>query len=1269
MLKIKKLLLLALIIVIATSDGIIIFAKNDNREKRNAENEFLYNYNEDSIQIAAYIGNSREVIIPSVVDGKPVTSIFTGAFSDNDIVKKIKIPDSVTFIDSYAFSRCHNLKQINIPSGVTEIGISTFSNCENLMSIMLPEGITTIQREAFYNCASLQSINIPSSVTEIESSALSGTGISEVRIPKYVKHISAHAFANSKLNKVVIDGNVANLDYTWGAVFERCENLENVEYTNNTTWIDGGFFSNCPNLKSVVIPDSVEHISSLQEESIFSGCDNVTIYGVAGSYAETYAKEKGIAFKNSSGNTDGNPEIPDTSSTTLEIPSQPIEAAEFSLPGVVTNLLTGNEVRLSGKIQLKDIFITNTMDTTDIFDTEIGGIIWKSSNEDIISASDIKCVVTSENITYDSRELSVAMPVKKCEEVTVTITGTTRNGISASTKVEVFPKMTFSGYNVESSENIYRRVCMVTLDNPDKNFLEQFMPKLQLEHYIENEQDFISGSTRHITTRYIIQSGGKYAVFAAAFESIGIGSDDYAVKYHGCSEVLKTFSVQSNIHSWSDVRDKELSKMNEDQKQAYNEIQNAIGDFRDKVQSLIDSLQDDAEKKGGNALESSNKDLAKKLEEECGAEINLTAPVFEDKKRGEIRKKFIYTELSKKLASIANAKMGSIKVSDSDKAAKHIVDNVVRGYHYIDGIVQSEDKKMELSFNITGMYNAYIGSIWFTEASVVSRQMITVYMTQQHLENAMQQYAKDLAQLQSDAGDAIYSAMAKDLLGKSISDFAGNKFAESFRKYEPQLEKWGGVKGILDFAANCYTVYEKASAIDVGKIVNNTDIRSIAEELEKVKGLLDVEFKGFTNKAAKKAGKKVVKAAEYLFKICKDYAEDGKITKKHSIPDFFKHVFSCPVEVFVYDAGGNQIGYVGEDDLDYDSSIMIEEVGEAKVIYIPVGKEVSYRINGTGYGELNCSFEEYDQDGMAVGRLNYYDIDLTPESKIDAAVPSDGFVSSNSNLPFTVDGMSKAPDACLKSEHYEFVDIKVSVNDADGGVFRGAGKYVPGDAVNLVAVPNSGYVFAGWYDDRDNFVSMNRNIEFAARDSGNYIAKFSKQQGTVKGTVKSVKLSKTSYEYNGKARKPFVIAVDTEGKRISGKYYTVKYKNNKKVGKAAVTVRFKDGYEGMVVKTFTICPKKTSIKSLAAVSKGFTIKWERKTEQADGYQIQYSTGKQFEKKKTVTKIVKNASTDSMGVKKLQLRKKYYVRVRTYKTVNGKKYYSVWSKIKSVVMKK
>ena len=107
----------------------------------------------------------------------------------------------------------------------------------------------------------------------------------------------------------------------------------------------------------------------------------------------------------------------------------------------------------------------------------------------------------------------------------------------------------------------------------------------------------------------------------------------------------------------------------------------------------------------------------------------------------------------------------------------------------------------------------------------------------------------------------------------------------------------------------------------------------------------------------------------------------------------------------------------------------------------------------------------------------------------------------------------------------------------------------------------------------------------------------------------------------------------------------------------------------MVVKTFTICPKKTSIKSLAAVSKGFTIKWERKTEQEDGYQIQYSTGKQFEKKKTVTKIVKNASTDSMGVKKLQLRKKYYVRVRTYKTVNGKKYYSVWSKIKSVVMKK
>lgn len=70
---------------------------------------FLYNKDKDSVLVAMYNGKAREIVILSVVDGKPVTSIFTDCFSGNDRVEIIKIPDSVTYINSYAFKDCANL--------------------------------------------------------------------------------------------------------------------------------------------------------------------------------------------------------------------------------------------------------------------------------------------------------------------------------------------------------------------------------------------------------------------------------------------------------------------------------------------------------------------------------------------------------------------------------------------------------------------------------------------------------------------------------------------------------------------------------------------------------------------------------------------------------------------------------------------------------------------------------------------------------------------------------------------------------------------------------------------------------------------------------------------------------------------------------------------------------------------------------------------------------------------------------------------------------
>lgn len=133
--------------------------------------------------------------------------------------------------------------------------------------------------------------------------------------------------------------------------------------------------------------------------------------------------------------------------------------------------------------------------------------------------------------------------------------------------------------------------------------------------------------------------------------------------------------------------------------------------------------------------------------------------------------------------------------------------------------------------------------------------------------------------------------------------------------------------------------------------------------------------------------------------------------------------------------------------------------------------------------------------------------------------------------------------------------------------------------------------------------------------------------------------------------------------------YTVSYKNNKNVGTATVTITGKGKYSGTVKKTFTIKPKSTSISKLTAGKKKFTVKWKKLTTQTTGYQIQYSTSSKFTAKTTKTVTVSKNKTTSKAVNKLKAKKKYYVRVRTYKTVNGKKIYSSWSKAKTVTTKK
>ena len=182
---------------------------------------------------------------------------------------------------------------------------------------------------------------------------------------------------------------------------------------------------------------------------------------------------------------------------------------------------------------------------------------------------------------------------------------------------------------------------------------------------------------------------------------------------------------------------------------------------------------------------------------------------------------------------------------------------------------------------------------------------------------------------------------------------------------------------------------------------------------------------------------------------------------------------------------------------------------------------------------------------------------------------------------------------------------------------------------------------------------------------------------TVTFTIKkgNQKISGISSDYKKSYNTGFTLKPKAKGKITyktgNKKVATVNSKGKvtvKGTGKATITVTAKaTSTYSKSVKKITVygVPKKPEMKKLTAGKKKFTVQW-KKDKKADGYQVQYSTDKKF--KKNVKSVNVSKKSTKATVKKLKKRKTYRVRVRSYKKINGKKYYSGWGKVKSVKVK-
>ena len=219
--------------VSAEEDTAVAYSSSDTESWSEYDYQIL---DDGTIEIIYYYGCDEVIIIPSEIDGRKVTGIQRFAFSSNEYLKSITIPDGVTSIGDSAFSDCRSLTDITIPDSVTSIGCEAFYNCSSLTNITIPDGVTSIEYGTFYDCSSLTNITIPDSVTSIECEAFYNcSSLTNITIPDGVTSIESETFYN-------------------------CQSLSNIDISNSLISIGMDAFAHCKNLKNIKIPDSVTTI-------------------------------------------------------------------------------------------------------------------------------------------------------------------------------------------------------------------------------------------------------------------------------------------------------------------------------------------------------------------------------------------------------------------------------------------------------------------------------------------------------------------------------------------------------------------------------------------------------------------------------------------------------------------------------------------------------------------------------------------------------------------------------------------------------------------------------------------------------------------------------------------------------------------------------------------------------------------------------------------------------------------------------------------------
>ena len=252
-----------------------------------AQAQFTLATNNNAIEIASYTGPGGAVVIPSITNGLPVTSIGQYAFYFATNLTAVTIPDSITSIGTYAFENTTGLTSVTIPGSVTNIGTEAFLSCTGLTNVTFSNGTPSIGIGAFESCSKLTGPTFPDSITNIGADAFAFCkAVTNVAIPSGVSGIGQGAFAEcTSLTSILVDSSNSTYSSFAGVLFDKSQTtliqcpggafgsyVVPVDITN----IGASAFFGCTSLTNITIPISVTSIGNVAFGDCF-GLTNVTI--------------------------------------------------------------------------------------------------------------------------------------------------------------------------------------------------------------------------------------------------------------------------------------------------------------------------------------------------------------------------------------------------------------------------------------------------------------------------------------------------------------------------------------------------------------------------------------------------------------------------------------------------------------------------------------------------------------------------------------------------------------------------------------------------------------------------------------------------------------------------------------------------------------------------------------------------------------------------------------------------------------------------------